>query len=328
MMKNIEKQRVSIIIPVYNTKPYLEHCLQSVLQQTYKNIEILLIDDGSTDGTAELCDRFAECYTNIYVVHMENRGVSIARNTGLDIASGEFILFIDSDDTISNNYVESFVNSSNGVDIIIGSIEDIYINSDGNIYKYKVRKHKAPKQGKLFEEYYNLIDWIRGPVAKLYRKRIIDEYNLRFDESLSVAEDQVFNFSYYRYIQAYRIQEQSVYKYYHYDINTSLSTLLTEKAFLDDIFKLNLEYNFLRDHYIGDFNVVYIHQLIQLINKYTKFEGIHSIILSYKRIKKLAELKPLTVNRRVGRKKRIVTYLLIFKLYWIVAIYYWFKNKY
>lgn len=327
MMKIIEEPLVSIIIPVYNTKPYLERCIQSVVQQTYKQLEILLIDDGSTDGAAELCDRFAEHHTNIYVVHIENRGVSIARNKGLDIARGEFILFIDSDDAVSNTYVESFINSNDDADIIIGSIEDLYIDRAGHTYKHKIRKHKAPRYGKLFDEYYNLIDWIRGPVAKLYRKHIIDEYNLRFDKNLSVAEDQVFNFNYYCYIQSYKIQEQSVYKYYHHDINNSLSTLLTEKAFLDDIFKLDLEYNFIREHYSGNFNVIYIHQLIELINKYTKFDGVHNIIFSYKRIKKLAELKPLSVNRKISRKKRIVTYLLIFKLYWIVTIYYWFKNK-
>ena len=142
MMKIIEEPLVSIIIPVYNTKPYLERCIQSVVQQTYKQLEILLIDDGSTDGAAELCDRFAEHHTNIYVVHIENRGVSIARNKGLDIARGEFILFIDSDDAVSNTYVESFINSNDDADIIIGSIEDLYIDRAGHTYKHKIRKRK------------------------------------------------------------------------------------------------------------------------------------------------------------------------------------------
>nr|WP_054674792.1 glycosyltransferase [Veillonella denticariosi] len=87
-MEIVKNPLVSIIIPVYNTKPYLERCIQSIVHQTYKNLEILLIDDGSTDGSSGLCDRFEEQYANIHVVHLENSGVSAARNRGLDIAQG------------------------------------------------------------------------------------------------------------------------------------------------------------------------------------------------------------------------------------------------
>ena len=89
---------VSIIIPVYNVAPYLDRCIQSACTQTYKNIEIILIDDGSTDESGEKCDHWAEKDSRIVVVHQKNSGVSAARNTGLDIANGKYISFLDSDD--------------------------------------------------------------------------------------------------------------------------------------------------------------------------------------------------------------------------------------
>lgn len=327
-MEIVKNPLVSIIIPVYNTKPYLERCIQSIVHQTHKNLEILLIDDGSTDGSSGLCDRFEEQYANIHVVHLENSGVSAARNRGLDIAQGEFILFIDSDDAVSNSYVESFVKSSNGIDIVIGSIEDIYVDKYGKIYHQNLRKHKALLEGNLFEEYCNLIDWIRGPVAKLYRKHIIDKYKLKFNESLCVAEDQIFNFEYYSYIQSYRLQKKSIYKYYHHDTKISLSNLLTDKAFFDDVFKLNLEYNFLRVHCASNFNSIYIYQLIGLLNKYTQLKYNSSMMSSYKRVKILARLNPLIVEQGLTGKKKIIIYLLLFKLYGVVTIYYWLKSKY
>lgn len=139
-MEIVKNPLVSIIIPVYNTKPYLERCIQSIVHQTYKNLEILLIDDGSTDGSSGLCDRFEEQYANIHVVHLENSGVSAARNRGLDIAQGAFILFIDSDDSVSLNYVESFVRLIYDADLIIGVIEDIYIDENSFVYKQKNTK--------------------------------------------------------------------------------------------------------------------------------------------------------------------------------------------
>ena len=91
--------KVSIIIPVYNVAPYLDRCVQSACNQTYRNIEIILVDDGSTDESGEMCDRWAEKDSRVRVVHKKNGGLSDARNTGLDIAHGKYILFLDSDDT-------------------------------------------------------------------------------------------------------------------------------------------------------------------------------------------------------------------------------------
>lgn len=99
------EEKISLIVPVYNVAPYLEHCIDSLLNQTYKNLEILLIDDGSTDGSGAVCDRYARAHERIRVVHTENRGLSAARNTGIELALGEYLGFVDSDDYVHEEFL-------------------------------------------------------------------------------------------------------------------------------------------------------------------------------------------------------------------------------
>lgn len=111
---------ISVIVPVYNVEPYLKKCLDSIVNQTYRNLEILLVDDGSTDKSGEICDRFAEVDRRIRVFHTENRGLSCARNTGLDHAAGEWIGFVDSDDWIEPDMYETLLKraEATGADIV------------------------------------------------------------------------------------------------------------------------------------------------------------------------------------------------------------------
>jgi len=97
---------ISVIIPVYNVEPYLKKCLDSVVTQTYKEIEIILVDDGSTDGSGPICDEYAAQDKRIRVIHKRNGGLSDARNVGLDRCSGRYVTFIDSDDYVASDYVE------------------------------------------------------------------------------------------------------------------------------------------------------------------------------------------------------------------------------
>lgn len=102
---------VSVIIPVYKVEPYLRECLDSVVNQTYSNLEIILVDDGSPDGCPKICDEYAERDSRVKVIHKENGGISDARNKGLDIATGEYVIFVDSDDVIHEKYVEYLYNA-------------------------------------------------------------------------------------------------------------------------------------------------------------------------------------------------------------------------
>ena len=100
--------KVSFIIPVYNVEKYLKKCIKSVLDQSYKNIEVLLIDDGSTDGSPKICDDYAKKDSRIKVFHKENEGLSATRNLGVKLSTGKYITFIDSDDTISEDFCERY----------------------------------------------------------------------------------------------------------------------------------------------------------------------------------------------------------------------------
>lgn len=100
-------KKVSIIIPVYNVEQYLERCLETVVNQSYKGLEIILVDDGSTDGSGKICDKYKELDERIVCIHKENGGLSSARNAGVNIATGEYFVFVDSDDWVSIRMVET-----------------------------------------------------------------------------------------------------------------------------------------------------------------------------------------------------------------------------
>ena len=97
-MNNIIKDLITVIVPVYNVEKYLTQCVDSILNQTYKKIEIILVDDGSKDRSSQLCDDFSTKYLQIKTIHKKNAGLGMARNSGLEVASGEYIVFVDSDD--------------------------------------------------------------------------------------------------------------------------------------------------------------------------------------------------------------------------------------
>ena len=119
------KPLISIIVPIYNVENYLQECIESLLIQTYRNLEILLINDGSTDDSGNICDEYAKCDSRISIVHKENGGLSDARNVGMKVASGEYYMFIDSDDYISHDLVEK-INKRLFVLCPIGSFRTIH----------------------------------------------------------------------------------------------------------------------------------------------------------------------------------------------------------
>lgn len=110
---------VSVIVPVYNVETFLDECIKSLIRQTYSNFELILVDDGSTDDSGKLCDAWESTDARIKVIHKENGGLSTARNAGLDMAQGDYICFIDSDDFVTDNYLESFVRAIHETDAMM-----------------------------------------------------------------------------------------------------------------------------------------------------------------------------------------------------------------
>ena len=125
-------QKISVIVPVYNTEKYLEKCVQSILNQTYKNLQIILVNDGSTDRSPEICDEFSEKDSRVTVVHKENGGLSSARNAGIDAATGDYLGFVDSDDFVSPDMYELLVENIGSSDKEISNIMYVRYFDDGS----------------------------------------------------------------------------------------------------------------------------------------------------------------------------------------------------
>lgn len=184
--------KVSIIVPVYNTKDYLHRCVDSILAQTFTDFELLLIDDGSTDSSGIICDNYSQIDSRVRVFHKKNGGVSSARNIGLDNANGEWITFVDSDDWVAAAYIEKLYEKTDHVDLLM-SYAKCY-NQQGEIKqkKYLERYINSEDIGILFLEHD--LGWQTSPWAKFFKKDIIDE--LRFVEGMHIGEDMVFLYTY------------------------------------------------------------------------------------------------------------------------------------
>ena len=180
---------ISVIIPVYNVEKYLKKCIQSIIDQTYKNLEIILVDDGSSDNSGKICDEFAQKYNRIKVIHKTNGGLSDARNAGLDIMSGEWVSFVDSDDFVSPYYIENlhYLVNKYDVDIAITSFVRFYNEntklSSSKISNQEVLLHDPNDAVKnmLYGKYYSVSAW-----SKMYKKDLF--YNKRFTKG-KIYED-------------------------------------------------------------------------------------------------------------------------------------------
>lgn len=185
--------KISIIITCYNLEKYIQNCIDSVKNQTYKNLEIIIIDDGSKDKSVDIIKKNMCEDERIILITQENSGVSRARNVAMKKASGEYIMFIDGDDTIGLRYVEE-LNSciKENSDLVIGGITFVYPNGEKNIvessdFTCNIDEYRKKYFGKHTEK-----RLIFGPVNKLYRRSVIDEYNIKFDENIEIREDGMF----------------------------------------------------------------------------------------------------------------------------------------
>ena len=188
--------KISIIIPVYNTEQYLHACLDSILSQSFADYEVLLIDDGSSDGSGRVCDAYARKDSRIRVFHKENGGVSSARNLGLDNAIGEWIYFVDSDDEILPDGLQTMVDCiSDNVDIVLAGYKR-YDEAGNILYEINDRvvtlMDKRESLSTLYEGHGKYYDYLTYGCIRLLRNTIIRTQNLRFDIGIKNKEDTLF----------------------------------------------------------------------------------------------------------------------------------------
>ena len=207
--------KVSIIVPVYNGEKVLPHCVESILNQDYKDIEIILIDDGSKDDSFKIISEYAKKDDRIVPVHKENSGVSSTRNMALDMATGDYIQFIDVDDWLPFDSTKMMVRAieEEKSDLVVA---DFYRVVDGkSTKKGSIRKGGIMTLGEYADrmlltpaDFYFGVLW-----NKLYKKQIIDEYSIRMDENISMSEDAIFNLQYLEHTHLISILKSPVYYY-------------------------------------------------------------------------------------------------------------------
>lgn len=205
---------VSIIVPIYKAEFVISRCIESLLKQTYENIEIILINDGSPDNSGQICEDFALKDSRVKIFHKENGGVSSARNYGIDLALGDYICFVDSDDTVSQYYVERFLKSINnfGAELAVSSFKiygfknckDILI--ENHLYNTS-NLRKEEKIGMLFDGI------MFSPWNKIFLKSIIIENRIRFDTDIHYSEDAVFVFEYLEHCNKIAFINDVLYNY-------------------------------------------------------------------------------------------------------------------
>lgn len=249
------KGLVSIVVPVYNVKKYLDECMESIVNQTYRDIEIILVDDGSTDGSGEKCEEWGQKDSRIKVIHQTNGGLSAARNTGIDAASGEYIAFIDSDDYFELNAIESLYNcaTSLSADLVVG--QGLRVWDDGTVITEGKYADKYEPDGqevlitkedfwrRFSDNIYFVVAW-----SKLYKKELFDKVkfpvgkiNEDFAIAIPISEEADTIASMGKRIYKYRIRQGSI-----------MRTPLSEKNLYAQELRLELMKYILKQDYSSD----------------------------------------------------------------------------
>ena len=184
-------EKISVIVPVYNVEAYLERCVESILQQTYTHFELILINDGSTDSSGQICDHLASQYENIKVYHIENAGVSNARNMGIQLATGSWVTFIDSDDFVTQDYLATLASAVEGVNVgfVIAPLHHIKNGIVTDLPSYSGKTELWSTEETMKE----LLMTTRTsffPVAKLFKRALLADE--KFNTNYHLAEDALF----------------------------------------------------------------------------------------------------------------------------------------
>ncbi|MGU8908543.1 glycosyltransferase family 2 protein [Clostridium perfringens] len=331
----------SIIIPVYNVEKYLERCINSIINQTEKNIEIILVDDGSLDKSGNICDSFAKNDSRIVVIHKKNGGLSDARNKGLEISNGKYILFVDSDDWCEENFVEEICNIAelNSLDLVVCGYKINYSNNNYIINKNFNFERKFCGKKEISEAIINLdtngmfnVVW-----NKLYKREIIEKFKIEFDINAVPGEDLLFNCNYFTYIKNIYLLDKIYYNYMRQDEETLVCKYRKDLYEKVKIFNKKREglynfYNMNTDKYIGilaELNIEYLFCCIPnlyrkdcCLTKYERKKYIHTILCDSDIKNNIKLYKPKSFNLKLFKLLYIInSTTLTFSIYSVLFVF-------
>ena len=276
----MKRKKISVIIPVYNCENYISDCINSVIKQSYKNIEIILVNDGSSDNSENIINSFSKNDKRIKYFSKNNAGVSSARNYGIEHSTGDFIIFIDADDFIEEDYIANLIKNNEEFDFAMMGYK--IWDSSNNRY---ITNNCKPFSGNIYAFMKNIFNYIHspillGPCFKLFKRKIIIDNNILFPEDISFGEDAEFVFNYLKYISKVRCINKTEYVYrkagnnslsskfienkmdLYYRVNKNIKNLFKEKDLYSNNIKLELE-QILLNNFIS-----YCHELFSNSEKY------------------------------------------------------------
>lgn len=248
--QTIDNVQVSIIIPAYNAARYIRKSIMSVLNQSVREIELIIVDDGSVDNTLAICQKLSAKDPRIYVIHQENKGVSAARNVALCAAKGKYICFLDADDWMPSNALENLMSleRNNGEALLLGCIEVVASMRNWKIScgDHDVSISQSAEWAQFIFDYKSSLGYIGG---KLFCNEIIRNHHLRFQEDMHFSEDACFIYHYLQYCRSVQSSSEIVYEYnrmnelaatsqYHSDqVDNKLKLLAEQFRLLDHVNK-------------------------------------------------------------------------------------------
>lgn len=316
---------ISIILPIYNVERFLINCLETISNQTYKNIEVILVVDGATDNSLNLANEYSNKDKRFSVIYQNNAGSGPARNNGIQHAKGDYIAFVDPDDWIDNDYIEQllFIMIKNNVDLVLsGKTDNVFHN--GNLYKStknRIEEIILKNKDEVRNKYIDLRNQqlLSAPTQKLFKKSIIDDYHIEFPD-LRRSQDVVFNYRYYDKINSlvvidycgyqYRIEPSNyalrlpenyintikliyndikeLHKKWGVTYDESKAVIITNRvinAYIESLILRNLDFNFI----FNDIEIIHIVKVAQTRNIYEKF-------MKYAIVHKSSELIKLNIK--------------------------------
>ncbi|WP_333660715.1 glycosyltransferase family 2 protein [Chishuiella changwenlii] len=286
---------ISIIVPIYNVEEYLEKCIKTILNQTYNDFELLLIDDGSTDNSEKICAQFLDD-GRINYYKKNNGGVSSARNLGLELAKGKYICFIDPDDYVSDNYLEDFIHNIKPSSFVI---QDLNIVKDSVIKTknqgYYNRTIKIPEELNEYIADYKITQGYL--VNKIFEKEIINQHNILFNEKIKIGEDEDFCFTYITHINQIILLDKANYFYVQRGNSASKKKPIFESEFTRLSSNLNF-LNFLNKKSNHDAINAYIKLRFNVLFNYTLRSSLY-YYNSYPKNERIASLRTLsTIDKK------------------------------
>lgn len=294
--------KVSIVIPVYNSEEYLEECLESVITQSYKNIEIILINDGSTDNSLNICYKFKKKDSRIKIINKKNTGVSDARNIGIINSTGNYIVFVDSDDYCEKSMVDTIIKNINDNDLLIFSYNKVCKKQRVKYNFEKIEINKENIESKIIDN-----DRIGGYLwNKVFKCSIVKENNLKFDSNITFGEDLLFVFEYIKKTKKILYIKETLYNYRIRKYSKTNDFLLQKDFSMLNVYSLLID---LTEKY--DVKLKLKYNYLIMFYQFKKFKNLLGVRDDILEEEKMIEKKQ-TIKKKI--KLKVVKYFPV--IYW------------